>query len=134
MIPQIGVSFVIVKGTSTSALESGPGIFPETRFPGISGTTAIAGHRTTYLAPFRHINDLHKGNVIELEMPYGRFTYSVEKTRIVAPSEYSVIRSVGYPRLVLTACHPLYSAAQRIVVFARQVAVQARGAALVPGA
>ena len=64
-------------------------------------------------------------------MPYGRFTYSVEKTRIVSPSEYSVIKPVGYDRLVLTACHPLYSAAQRIVVFARQVGVQARGAARV---
>jgi sortase A len=133
-IRKIGISFVVVQGTDGSSLQKGPGHYPDTRFPGLPGTVAIAGHRTTYLAPFRHINDLHKGNVIELEMPYGRFTYSVEKTRIVAPSEYSVIRSVGYPRLVLTACHPLYSAAQRIVVFARQVAVQARGAALVPGA
>jgi sortase A len=133
-IRKIGISFVVVQGTDGSSLQKGPGHYPDTRFPGLPGTVAIAGHRTTYLAPFRHINDLHKGNVIELEMPYGRFTYSVEKTRIVSPSEYSVIRSVGYPRLVLTACHPLYSAAQRIVVFARQVAVQARGAALVPGA
>jgi sortase A len=133
-IRKIGISFVVVQGIDGSSLQKGPGHYPDTRFPGLPGTVAIAGHRTTYLAPFRHINDLHKGNVIELEMPYGRFTYSVEKTRIVAPSEYSVIRSVGYPRLVLTACHPLYSAAQRIVVFARQVAVQARGAALVPGA
>ena len=52
-IPAIGASFVVVKGTSTSALQSGPGIYPETTFPGIPGTTAIAGHRTTYLAPFR---------------------------------------------------------------------------------
>ena len=133
-IRKIGISFVVVQGTDGSSLQKGPGHYPDTPFPGLPGTVAIAGHRTTYLAPFRHINDLHKGNVIELEMPYATFTYSVEKTRIVEPSEYSVIKPVGYPRLVLTACHPLYSAAQRIVVFARQVAVQARGAARVPGA
>ena len=133
-ISKIGISFVVVQGTDGSSLQKGPGHYLDTSFPGLPGTVAIAGHRTTYLAPFRHINDLHRGDVIELEMPYARFTYSVEKTRIVAPSEYSVIKPVGYPRLVLTACHPLYSAAQRIVVFARQVAVQARGAARVPGA
>ena len=62
-------------------------------------------------------------------MPYGRFTYDVEMTRIVAPTELSVIHRVGYDRLVLSACHPLYSAAKRIIVFARLVAAQARGAA-----
>jgi sortase A len=133
-IRKIGISFVVVQGTDGSSLQKGPGHYPDTPFPGLPGTVAIAGHRTTYLAPFRHINDLHKGNVIELEMPYALFTYSVEKTRIVQPSEYSVIKPVRYDRLVLTACHPLYSAAQRIVVFARQVGVQARGAAQVPGA
>ena len=97
--------------------------------PGLPGTVAIAGHRTTYLAPFRNINELHKGDRIALEMPYANFTYRVQGVRIVSPSEYSVVRRVGYDRLVLTACHPLYSAAQRIVVFARQVGVQARGAA-----
>ena len=132
-IKKIGISFVVVQGTDGSSLQKGPGHYTDTAFPGLPGTVAIAGHRTTYLAPFRHINDLHKGNLITLTMPYGRFTYAVEKTRIVSPSEYSVVKPVGYDRLVLTACHPLYSAAQRIVVFARQVDVQARGAARVPG-
>jgi sortase A len=62
-------------------------------------------------------------------MPYGRFTYRVERTRIVAPTATWVTRRVGHDRLVLTACHPLYSAAQRIVVFARLVDSQPRGAA-----
>ena len=52
-------------------------------------------------------------------MPYGRFAYRVERTRIVAPTATWVTRRVAYDRLVLTACHPLYSAAERIVVFAR---------------
>ncbi len=56
MIPRVGASYVVVNGTDTEDLKSGPGIYAETSFPGISGTTAIAGHRTTYLAPFRNIN------------------------------------------------------------------------------
>jgi sortase A len=130
-IRKIGSSFVVVQGTDGTSLQKGPGHYPDTSMPGLPGTVAIAGHRTTYLAPFRHINELHKGDRIELEMPYARFTYVVEKTRIVSPSEYSVVKPVGHDRLVLTACHPLYSAAQRIVVFARQVGVVARGAARV---
>ena len=59
-------------------------------------------------------------------MPYGRFTYRVQQRKIVAPTTVSVVKRVGYDRLVLSACHPLYSAAKRIVVFARFVA---RGAA-----
>jgi sortase A len=132
-IARLGASFVVVQGTDGTSLQKGPGHYPDTPIPGLSGTVAIAGHRTTYLAPFRHIDDLRKGDPIVVEMPYGKFTYSVERTRIVPPTEYSVIRRVGYDRLVLTACHPLYSAAKRIVVFARQVAVQARGAARVGG-
>src|SRR5438067_214094 len=76
-IPRIGVSSVVIKGTSSSDLRSGPGIYPETVFPGIPGTTAIAGHRTTYLAPFRHVDALHRGNRILLDAPYAHFTYTI---------------------------------------------------------
>jgi sortase A len=128
-IKRIGASFVVVQGTDGTSLQKGPGHYPDTPIPGLPGTVAIAGHRTTYLAPFRHINDLRKGDQIVIEMPYGHFTYSVERTKIVSPTQYSVVKRVGYDRLVLTACHPLYSAAQRIVAFARLVDVQGRGAA-----
>ena len=63
-------------------------------------------------------------------MPYGRFTYEVERTDIVPPTAVEVVRRVSYDRLVLSACHPLYSAAERIVVFARLVNAEPRGAAL----
>jgi sortase A len=132
-IARIGASFVVVDGTDTASLRKGPGIYDDAPFPGAPGTVAIAGHRTTYLAPFRHIDRLRPGNEISLEMPYGRFVYRVEKTRIVDPSEVSVVRRVAYDRLVLSACHPLYSAAKRIVVFARFVDAQPRGAALTAG-
>ena len=126
-IPELGANYVVLDGTEDSYLRKGPGFFPETPFPGSGGTTAIAGHRTTYGAPFRSVDDLEKGDKIVLEMPYARFEYEVERTRIVDPDAIWVIKRVGYERLVLTACHPLYSAAQRIAVFARQVRVVPRG-------
>jgi sortase A len=119
VIPKLGASFVIVKGTDGADLQKGPGLYDDTPFPGAPGTTAIAGHRTTYLAPFRHVDQLKPGNTIRLEMPYATLTYIVQKTKIVAPTDFSVIRRESYDRLVLTACHPLFSAAQRIVIFAR---------------
>jgi sortase A len=126
-IPELGASFVVLDGTEDDYLRKGPGFFPETPFPGSGGTTAIAGHRTTYGAPFRSVDDLEKGDRIVVEMPYARFEYAVERIRIVDPNAIWVIKRVGYERLVLTACHPLYSAAQRIAVFARQVRVEPRG-------
>ena len=126
-IPAIDADYVVLDGTRDSYLRKGPGFFPETPFPGSGGTTAVAGHRTTYGAPFRNVDDLERGDEIVVEMPYARFEYRVERTRIVHPDAIWVIKRVGYERLVLTACHPLYSAAQRIVIFARQVRVEPRG-------
>jgi sortase A len=128
-IPRLRANFVVVKGTSESALRSGPGIYRETSFPGSGGTTAIAGHRTTYLAPFRHIDSLRPGNEIALEMPYAKFTYTVIGSRVVAPTDVHAAEDyVGYPRLVLSACTPLFSAAKRLLVFARLTATVAKGA------
>ncbi|HET8952532.1 MAG TPA: class E sortase [Solirubrobacteraceae bacterium] len=128
-IPKIGVSDVFVQGTDAGDLRRGPGHYPATPLPGQHGTVAIAGHRTTYGAPFHDVDDLRRGDRIELTMPYGRFTYRVERTRIVAPTATDVTDRVGYDRLVLSACHPLYSAAQRIIVFARLERAEARGPA-----
>lgn len=120
-LPAAGVNEVMVEGTGTADLRSGPGHYPATPFPGQSGTVAVAGHRTTYGAPFRHLDAVRPGDRVELAMPYGVFAYRVERTRIVKPTAVWVTRSVGHDRLILSACHPLYSAAQRIVVFARLV-------------
>ncbi|HEX2728053.1 MAG TPA: class E sortase, partial [Beijerinckiaceae bacterium] len=109
-IEKIDANYVVVNGSDAASLRKGPGIYDDVPFPGMPGTTAIAGHRTTYGAPFRRIN-------------------KVEKTRIVKPTALEVIKRVSYDRLVLSACHPLYSAAKRFIVFARLVAAQARGAA-----
>lgn len=128
-IDRIDEDHVIVNGSDTVSLRKGPGIYDDVPFPGAPGTTAIAGHRTTYGAPFRNVHKIRRGDEIVVEMPYGTFTYEVEKTRIVKPTALEVIRRVSYDRLVLSACHPLYSAEQRIIIFGRLVASQARGAA-----
>jgi sortase A len=128
-IPKPGVDYTVVQGTDEVSLEKGPGHYPETAFPGMGRTVGIAGHRTTYLAPFRHLDALKPGDRIVLKLPYGRFTYAVQYTRIVLPTALWVIKNVGYERLVLSACNPLYSAAQRIIIFARLQSVQPLGPA-----
>jgi sortase A len=119
LIPRIGASYDVIQGTDAASLEKGPGHYEETALPGLGQTVAIAGHRTTYLAPFRHIDALKPGDRIVLKLPYGQFTYAVQFHKIVLPTALWIVKDVGYDRLVLSACNPLYSAAQRIVVFAR---------------
>ena len=128
-IPKIDASYDVVQGTDASSLEKGPGHYPGTALPGLGQTVAIAGHRTTYLAPFRHIDELKPGDRIMVTMPYARFTYVVQYHRIVLPTALWVTKDVGYDRLVLSACNPLYSAAQRIIVFAKLSQVDPLGPA-----
>ena len=122
-IARLGVVYDVIQGTETDDLERGPGHYASTALPGEGRTVAIAGHRTTYLAPFRNLNELRRGDRVTLQMPYGRFTYAVQGQRVVAPGAWWITRNVGYERLVLSACNPLYSASQRIAVFARLVRV-----------
>jgi sortase A len=132
-IERMGIDFVVVQGADPGDLREGPGHYLGTPLPGLRGTVAIAGHRTTYLAPFRDLDQMRRGDLVVLTMPYGRFTYRTEKRQIVSPNAYGyVTATTRYDRLALTACHPLYSAAQRIVVFARLVSVRALGRAQVP--
>jgi sortase A len=132
-IPKIGHTYNVVQGDQTSQLEDGPGHYPSTALPGMGQTVGIAGHRTTYLAPFRFINELHRGDRIYLTMPYGKFTYVVQKQQIVQPTAVWVVNNVGYDRLVLSACNPIYSASQRIIVFAKLSSVTPLGPARVAG-
>jgi sortase A len=120
-LPAINKTTYVVEGTGTGDLRKGPGHYPDTPLPGEHGTVAIAGHRTTYGAPFRHIDGLHKGDPITIAMPDGTFRYRVYTTRIVDDSALWVKRRKRFDQLILSACHPLHSAAQRIVVFARYV-------------
>lgn len=135
LIPRVGADYVMVAGTDTGDLIRGPGLYRETHFPGIPGTTAIAGHRTTYLAPFREINLLKPGNHILLNMPYAHFTYTVTGQRVVWPTDVqAAVANVGHTRLVLSACTPVFSAEKRLLVYARLTRTVPVGAArLLPG-
>ncbi|WP_324336375.1 class D sortase [Baekduia sp.] len=122
-IGRLGADFVLVKGSDPGDLRKGPGTYDGTPLPGVPGTAAIAGHRTTYLAPFRHLDELRPDDRITVQMPYATFTYRVERTRIVDADALWILKRATTDRLVLSACHPLFSAAQRIVVFSRLTSV-----------
>jgi len=126
-VPSVGIDYVFVEGTDTETLQRGPGRYPGTAFPGEGRTIGIAGHRTTYSAPFRRINDVEGGDEIIIEMPYGKFTYEVEKSEIVEPTDVQIVDDVGRERLVLTACHPLFSAAERFALFADLASIELPG-------
>ncbi|MDQ3320715.1 MAG: sortase, partial [Actinomycetota bacterium] len=120
-IKKIDLNTVVVQGTDEGTLTKGPGHYSQTPLPGQKGnwTVGIAGHRTTYDAPFRNIDKLERGDNVVFSTPYGRFTYAIEGTEIVDAAETGVFVPKGYDRIALTACHPLYSAAQRIIAYGK---------------
>ncbi|MTA64426.1 MAG: sortase, partial [Actinobacteria bacterium] len=123
-IPKIGLQRVIVEGVAKPDLKKGPGHYPGTPLPGQAGNSAIAGHRTTYGAPFNRIDELVPGDEIKVATPQGEFTYLVipapgqttQAWYTVSPAQVEVLANMGDNRITLTACHPKYSAKQRIVV------------------
>ena len=117
-IPAIGLDKIVVEGVGRGDLRKGPGHYPDTPLPGQPGNAAIAGHRTTYGAPFNRIDELGDGDEIIVTTPQGRFVYEFAAQEIVDPSEVSVLEDKGDDRLTLTSCHPKYSARQRIIVTA----------------
>jgi sortase A len=127
-IPKIKVEKVVVQGVGRDDLKKGPGHVPSTVMPGQPGTFAISGHRTTYGAPFFRLNELVKGDVITVISRTSIYTYSVTATRIVRPTDTSVLDNVRgpdgkiRPTIVLTTCHPRFSARQRYIVFGDLVA------------
>ncbi len=126
VIPKIGVDWTFVEGVSVANLKDGPGHYPTTPLPGQAGNAAIAGHRTTYGAPFGSVDQLVAGDEISLTTVQGTFTYLVQRIDIVSPSQVEVLTPEywnfdGDPAvldntLTLTSCHPKYSARQRIIV------------------
>jgi len=115
IIPGIGVDVIMLEGTDTGDLREGPGHWPETPFPGQGGNFVVSGHRTTYGAPFRKLDDLVEGDIIELALPYGIARYAVSRVIIVYPDEVEEVAQLGREQVSLAACHPFYSARQRIV-------------------
>jgi sortase A len=129
VIGRIGLNMVLVNGTDHETLKKGPGRDPRSFMPGQNRLVYIAGHRTTYLAPFSHINDIRKGDYIRLEMPYATFVYRATGHRIVVATDLSVLRSPSHEQLELQACHPRFFATHRYIVYANLVSVRPRGMA-----
>lgn len=117
-IPRLDLDMILVNGTDTRTLRKGPGRDLRSFMPGEGELVYVAGHRTTYGAPFAEIQRLRPGDAITLEMPYGVFTYRVFGHRIVGKSDLSVLRSPDRELLRLQACHPRFFASQRYVVSA----------------
>lgn len=123
-IPRIGVDWVMVEGVTRADLKKGPGHYPSTPLPGQAGNVGIAGHRTTYGAPFNRIDELIPGDEIVVATVQGTFTYEViaspenaeQAWYPVLPTQVEVLEDKGDNRITLTACHPKHSARQRIIV------------------
>ena len=138
-IPSIEVDKVVVRGVAVADLRKGPGHYSQTSLPGNPGNASIAGHRTTYGAPFNRIDELVPGDEITVTSIQGEFTYRIldpteayadeldqvdsigEGHIIVNPSAVWVLGDFGDDRLTLTACHPKLSSRQRIIVAAELV-------------
>jgi sortase A len=117
-IPRIGVEKAVVEGVSIADLRKGPGRYPTSPMPGQLGNAAIAGHRTTYGAPFLELDQLEPGDEILVRTRDGEFRYLVNETRIVQPHQVEVLDPTENATLTLTTCHPRYSARQRLIVTA----------------
>ncbi|MGH9138008.1 MAG: class E sortase, partial [Acidimicrobiales bacterium] len=117
-IPRLGVDKIVVEGVTTEDLKRGPGHYPGTALPGQVGNAAIAGHRTTYGAPFGNLDDLAPGDEIVVETLAGSFRYLVDRSFVVTPDRTDVLNPTPHASLTLTTCHPRFSARQRLVVIA----------------
>jgi sortase A len=127
LVPRMGLHMILVNGTDHETLTKGPGRDQRTYMPGENRLVYIAGHRTTYLAPFSHIDALRPGDRVTLQVPYGTFVYSVTGHRIVKATDLSVLKSPRHELLELQACHPRFFATHRYIAYAKLVRVEPRG-------
>jgi sortase A len=122
-IPRLDVNMIVVNGTKTNTLKKGPARHRRTFLPGEGKLVYIAGHRTTYSAPFSDIDDLRTGDRVRLELPYAAFEYRIRGHRIVQAHEISVLRSRRREEVALQACWPRFFASHRYIAYARPVRV-----------
>ena len=124
VVERLGLHTMMVDGTASSDLRRGPGLDERAALPGSGRLVYVAGHRTTFGAPFSAIETLRKGDTAELRLPYATFVYRVTGHRIVPADDTSVLRDTGREHLILQACHPRFFAHERYLVDARLVAVR----------
>lgn len=122
-IPRLGLDLIIVNGTDSGTLKKGPGRYVGSFLPGQGELVYIAGHRTSYLAPFSHIESLRPGDRATIELPYATFEYEIVRHVIVNATDLEVLRSHHREVLALQACHPRFFASHRYIAYARPVRV-----------
>lgn len=130
IVPRLGLNMMIVNGTDHDTLKKGPGRYLGSFMPGEGQLVYVAGHRTTYSAPFSRIESLRRGDPVTVELPYARVEYRITTHAIVPATALHVLRSRGKEVLALQACHPRFFASERYIAYARPVRVVPRG----PGA
>jgi sortase A len=140
-IPRLGLSIILVNGTDHESLKRGPGRYaggledltgvtgtpPPDFMPGEGQLVYVAGHRTTYLAPFSHIDRLRPGDAVTIELPYATFEYRITRHRIVRSDDLAMLRTHGREVLVLQACHPRFFSSHRYLAYATPVRIAPRG-------
>lgn len=126
VVPRLGLKSIVVNGTGHDDLTKGPGRELHTFMPGENELVYVAGHRTTYLAPFAKIDHLKPGDPVTFELPYGTFHYEITGHKIVDAHDLAVLRSHHHELLVLQACHPRFFATHRYLAYARLVRVEPR--------
>lgn len=123
VVPRLHLNMILVDGTDHDTLKKGPGRDLRTFMPGEGQLSYVAGHRTTYSAPFSHIDAFRPGDRVTIELPYATFVYRVTRHAIVPADDIGRLRSHGFEELALQACHPRFFATQRYIVYARPVRV-----------
>jgi sortase A len=129
VIPRLSLNMILVNATDEGSLMRGPGRDLRTYMPGQNRLVYIAGHRTTYLAPFSHIEQIQAGDPITLDMPYATFRYRAVRHVIVPADDLAVLRSPRHELLALQACQPRFFATHRYIVYARLRSVKLRDGA-----
>ncbi|HEY2326655.1 MAG TPA: class E sortase [Gaiellaceae bacterium] len=124
-IHRLGLHAVLVDGTNESDLTRGPGLYRGDFLPGEGHLVYIAGHRTTYSAPFAYIERLRPGDVVVISLPYGTFEYKITGHKIVTANDVAVLRTGRTEQLILQSCHPRFSATHRYLAYARLVSATA---------
>ncbi len=116
-IPRISLTKTVISGVTVKDLRDGPGHFRNTPLPGQKGNAAIAGHRTTYGAPFSRIDELSPGDqIIITDLANQRYIYKVTRAFVVEPSDTSVLEGDDTPMITLSSCEPKYTSLRRIIV------------------
>ena len=121
------INHYVVFGATNKKLEYGPGYILGTSLPGTGGNFAIAGHRTTYGAPFGNLDRVQVGETIIFQTNTNQYKYKIIEVKIVSPEDNYVLENYGDDRITLTTCHPKFSAKQRLIVIGQLEKVEVFG-------